>query len=227
MKNLEILNHKKSIIFIDIDETIFKTYAKIYVRKKGEIIKKLSNTEFNNYQLKEGESFDFKEFRDGKLFKETSKPINANIKYIKKIIDIIKRKENDSKIIFLTAREDFLDKQKFLDKFREQGFEIDNKNLMYIERAGNLKQKTIAENKKKCIKKYLEKGKYNFVKIIDDDEKNIKILKEIAKEIPQTFLKELEKEHKPQKDEPLLIFQGYLAKHTGKIELIFQEEIYN
>jgi hypothetical protein len=54
----------KGITFIDIDETIFNTFAKIYVIKDGKVIKKLSNQEFNTYDLQDRESFDFREFRD-------------------------------------------------------------------------------------------------------------------------------------------------------------------
>jgi hypothetical protein len=37
------------ITFIDLDETLFRTYAKVNVVKEGKVIKKLSNKEFNEY----------------------------------------------------------------------------------------------------------------------------------------------------------------------------------
>ena len=55
------------ITFIDIDETIFKTFATIKVLKHGQVIKKLTNQEFNTYELQDAESFDFGEFRNAEM----------------------------------------------------------------------------------------------------------------------------------------------------------------
>ena len=71
----------------DIDETLFNTKALIYVMKGGELVRKLSNQEFNTYKLRAGESFDFREFRDAKHFRDTSEPI---AKAINKLIAIHK-----------------------------------------------------------------------------------------------------------------------------------------
>lgn len=75
------------ITFVDIDETLFNTFAKINVVKDSKIIKQLSNSEYNEYKKKEGESFDFSEFRDSKLFYDTSKPIKKMIDKISIIVD--------------------------------------------------------------------------------------------------------------------------------------------
>ena len=47
----------KGITFIDIDETIFRTFAMIYVldKESKEVVKKLNNQEFNTYKLKYNE----------------------------------------------------------------------------------------------------------------------------------------------------------------------------
>ena len=47
------VNHTKSdkIMLFDLDDTIIHTTAEIMVIKNGVCIKKLSNTEFNNYIL--------------------------------------------------------------------------------------------------------------------------------------------------------------------------------
>ena len=81
----------KGIHFIDVDQTLFSTFAKIHVvdKETGEIKKKLSNQEFNSYQLKQGEEFDFKEFEDANLFRKTSQPIKPVIEKVKKIINYI------------------------------------------------------------------------------------------------------------------------------------------
>ena len=211
MINEKNLLNKKFIAFVDIDETIFKTFAKVHVVKEEKLVKKLTNKEFNHYELKIGERFDFCEFVDGKLFKETSIPINNVVEQLKKITKKIKKEKNGSRIIFLTARSDFLDKEEFLESFRMQGLEIDNKDLMYIERAGNLEQGSIPEKKKKVIQKYLTQNKYDYCQLIDDDEKNINVLKEIAQEKNKT------------KKESRTTFQGFLVDGEGKTSLIYEE----
>ena len=108
----------------DIDETLFNTKALIYVMKDGEVFRKLSNQEFNTYKLGAGESFDFREFRDAKHFRDTSEPI---VRAINKLIAIHKNvKAKGSKMIVITARADFDDRDMFLDTFRKQGIDIDD-----------------------------------------------------------------------------------------------------
>ncbi len=205
---------EKFIVFVDIDETIFKTFAKVYVVKENKVVKKLSNKEFNTYSLKPGERFDFCEFVDGKLFKETSIPIKNVIDYLKETVEKIKKQKNGSKIIFLTARSDFLDKDDFLDAFRKQGFEIDNKDLMYIERAGNLKKGSVPDKKKKIMQKYLSKESYGLCQLFDDDEKNIKILSDLMQE---------RKQRKKFTEGLQINFQGFLVKDDGAVDLIFED----
>ena len=74
----------KLISFFDIDETVFNTFAKIIVRDKntGKEITQLTNQEFNSYKLKDNEEFDFQQFGDAKIFKDTSKVIDSVMKRI-------------------------------------------------------------------------------------------------------------------------------------------------
>jgi hypothetical protein len=121
MRLINYLNERKSkylygITFIDVDETIARTFAKILVRDKetGEVLRELDNQQFNSYELKSGEEFDFQQFRSGKKFLETSIPIEKTVKRIKRMIKMIKKNEKKSRIIFLTARSSFPDKENFL-----------------------------------------------------------------------------------------------------------------
>lgn len=172
-----------AISFIDIDETTFNTYAKIGVMKDGKKIKSLSNQEFNTYNLQDGESFNFDEFTDSELFNKTSKPIEEMIKKIKKLIECIKLHGKPEKVIFLTARSDFDNKELFLKTFREHGIDVDIPNV-YIERSGNLKDiKSVSERKKVTILKYLKTGEFSAVRMYDDDSKNLITFSELGKEI--------------------------------------------
>lgn len=161
---------KAKISFFDIDETIFHTHALINVVKDGEIVKKLTNKEFNIYKLQDGEEFDFSEFRDSLVFYNTSKPINNVIKLVKRYIDNIK---GNDRVIFLTAREDFKDKEKFLDTFRKYGINIDHPNV-YVERSGNLKFiEKVHQRKNFIVRKYLKTKLYSDVKMYDDSHNNL------------------------------------------------------
>lgn len=161
---------KAKISFFDIDETIFHTHALINVVKDGEIVKKLTNKEFNTYKLQDGEEFDFSEFRDSLVFYNTSKPINNVIKLVKRYIDNIK---GNDRVIFLTAHEDFKDKEKFLDTFRKYGINIDHPNV-YVERSGNLKFiEKVHQRKNFIVRKYLKTKLYSDVKMYDDSHNNL------------------------------------------------------
>jgi hypothetical protein len=166
---IELAQNKGSTIsFFDIDQTILDTKALIYVIKDGKVIKKLTNQEFNTYKLKDDETFNFDEFRDAELFKQTSLPIPKVVKYLK---GMFKRANvKNQKVVFLTARADFDNKNVFLSTFRDLGIPIDN---IYVERTGNLKSGSTSQRKEQTVKKYLDTGKYSIAKLYDDDIKNL------------------------------------------------------
>jgi len=208
----------KGITFIDVDDTIFKTFAMINIIDKdtGEVVRKLNNQEYNTYQLKDNEKFDYGQFRDADLFKKTSIPIPQTIKRIKRIFKNIDRR--NSKVIFLTARSDFIDKEPFLAKFREHCIPIDN---IYVERAGNLKG-TVVSIKKKVIMKYLSTGEYRRVRIIDDSLENVKGFLKIEKEMPRSIIDKVKKIYNIPEDEefPVIQFFGLLVLENGSLKRI-------
>ena len=140
----------RGLTIFDIDDTLFHTKAKVYVKKDGKVVQTLSNQEFNTYKLKTGEEFDFGEFRSAKLFQQTSTPIGKMIKRAKAIIK--KAIPRGSKVIMATARADFDDRDTFLDTFKSHGIDVDK---IYIERAGNLELGSSAKNKRYIFHKYL------------------------------------------------------------------------
>ena len=123
------------LTIFDIDDTLMHTTAKIAVKLNGKTVKELTNQEFNTYQLKKGEEFDFGQFRDAKKFKEESKPIARMFAKAKAILSNVTNKPG-SQMIIITARNDFDDKKTFLDTFRQYGLDIDK---VRVERAGKLK----------------------------------------------------------------------------------------
>ena len=207
-----------SITFVDIDETLFYTFAKIKVMKDDKEVTSLSNAEFNDYKLKDGESFDFGEFKNAKLFFETSKPIDF---MIKKISDIAHRADKKgSKVILLTARSDFDDKETFLNAFRKVGFPID---ITYVERTGNRKGASIPILKKQVVLEYLESGLYRRARIFDDYIENCKFFLSIQNDIPQTIVNKIKKIYDLDDEMPtnkVITFQAYQVLEKGGIKEI-------
>lgn len=167
----------------DIDDTLGKTDARVVVKKNGKEVKVLSPGEYNNYKLQPGEELDFSQFRSGKVFRDTFKPINNVLDRAKSIV--MNQSENSHSII-LTARADFEDHKEFLQTWRDHGFPIDH---VYVERAGNvakLKPSSPAHiNKGVILKKYLSTGKWDRVRMWDDHEKNLDMLFKVASMFPK------------------------------------------
>jgi hypothetical protein len=176
-----------SLHVVDIDDTLFHTTALIKVRnKKGRVVHKLTNQQYNDYKLKPGQRYDFSEFRSAKKFKQESKPIPNMIDKVKRIQRNITKKKN-SRVIINTARSDFDDKHEFLSKFRQHGIDIDK---IHVHRAGNDTSDELPANKKvKIIKSYLDKNSHKKVIMYDDSKTNLDALLNMKKEYPDvTFI---------------------------------------
>jgi hypothetical protein len=175
-------NEVRTLNVWDIDDTLGQTSAKVNIKKDGKIVKSLAPGEYNNYKLGKGEELDFSQFRSGKIFRDTFKPISNVLNRAKTIV--WNQTENSHSII-ITARSDFDDHKEFLETFRDHGFPIDH---VYVERSGNLaklKPSSPAHiNKGVVIKKYLASGKWDRIRMWDDHEKNLDMLYKVAAMYP-------------------------------------------
>jgi hypothetical protein len=181
-----IKSHKKEVRTLnvwDIDDTLGQTSAKVNIKKDGKVIKTLAPGEYNNYKLNKGEELDFSQFRSGKIFRDTFKPISNVLDRAKSIV--WNQSENSNSII-ITARADFDDHKEFLEAFRDHGFPIDH---VYVERSGNLSKLKPSSpahiNKGVILKKYLSTGKWDRVRMWDDHEKNLEMLFKVAAMYPE------------------------------------------
>lgn len=166
----------------DIDDTLGTTESKVQIKKNGTVVRELTPAEYNKYELKSGEEKDFSQFRSGKIFRDTFKPINSVLDKAKSIV--MSQSENSHSII-LTARADFEDHKEFLQAWRDHGFPIDH---VYVERSGNLSKLKASSpahiNKGVILKKYLATGKWDRVRMWDDHEKNLDMLFKVAAMFP-------------------------------------------
>lgn len=171
----EYISEKQRTLFgtlniFDIDDTLFHTTAKIQVLNNGKLVRELSNKEYNTYELKPGETYDYSQFRDAEKFRRESMPIDRMIEKAKIIID--RQRSPLSKTIIITARANFDKKDIFLQKFKDHGFPIGD---VYVERAGNIPGKELpAEKKVLIISKYLDTNNYAKVRLFDDSMSNLK-----------------------------------------------------
>ena len=186
--NTYVKQQKKEIRTLnvwDIDDTLGKTAARVTVMKDGKAVKVLDPGEFNKYQLKPDEKFDFSQFRSGKIFRDTFKPISNVLDRAK---EIVWNQSENSQSIILTARADFDDHKEFLQAFRDHGFPIDH---VYVERAGNISNLRPSNpasahiSKGVILKKYLKTGKYDRVRMWDDHERNLDMLFKVAAMFPK------------------------------------------
>lgn len=175
MRATEII--PKKLVIFDIDDTLVHTQTKVHVVKDGQIINSLNSHDFTHYKLQPGEEFDFGDFRNAKEFFEKSKPIIPMMRQLKQ--DIV----TGNKVVMVTARADFDDKELFLDTFRKYGVDIDK---VHVYRAGNSKQGTTEERKKAIIKTLLDKDNYSKAIMYDDAKPNLHTFIELKKDHPQT-----------------------------------------
>jgi len=175
MKASEI-SPKKLVVF-DIDDTLVHTQTKVQVIKDGEVIDSLNSHDFTHYKLKPGEEFDFSGFRNAREFFEKSRPIIPMMDQLKRDI------ATGNKVVMVTARADFDDRELFLDTFRKFGIDIDK---VHVYRAGNSKQGTTEERKKAIIKTLLDKDDYSKAIMYDDAKPNLHTFIELKRDHPRT-----------------------------------------
>jgi len=172
------------LTIFDIDDTLFNTTAKVAVVKNGRVVRQLTSQQFNSYQLNLGEKFDFSQFADSDKFFRESTPISKMFNKAKAIVRNVQNKPN-SKVVIITARNNFQDKNKFLATFRKYGFDIDK---VRIERAGRIEGEMIPAFKKAIIiRNYLNTKAFSRVRLFDDSMSNLREFLKLKKEFPNVM----------------------------------------
>lgn len=170
----------------DIDDTLLHTNANVHVKDKhGNTVKKLTNQEFNDHKLHPDHHYDFSEFSNAEKFNKESKPMPKMIDTLKRVHNKIKLGLSPhSKVVMNTARADFDDKHKFLDTFKKHGIDIDK---IHVNRAGNEPGNDQPAQKKLIyLRKHLAQHPYKNVHVYDDSYTNLKAVKGMAAEYPNT-----------------------------------------
>jgi FMN phosphatase YigB (HAD superfamily) len=169
---------QNKLVIFDIDDTLVHTQTKVHVIKDGVVTHSLNSHDFTHYKLKPGEEFDFGDFRNAREFFDNAKPIIP-------MIDLLKRDINTgNKVVMVTARADFNDRELFLDTFRKYGVNMDK---VHVYRAGNMTDKISTEDRKKIIiNRLLDKEHYSKAIMYDDAVPNLNTFLSLKKEHPDT-----------------------------------------
>jgi hypothetical protein len=166
------------LVIFDIDDTLVHTQTKVHVIRDGQVVKSLNSHDFTHYKLQPGESFDFGDFANAREFFDNAKPIIPMLNQLKHDI------ATGNKVVMVTARADFDDRELFLDTFRKYGVDM---GKVHVYRAGNMQGKMQTEEKKKIIiRDLLNKGSYTKAIMYDDAVPNLHSFVELKKEYPQT-----------------------------------------
>ena len=157
------------LLIFDVDDTLINTTASIWVMKDNKPIKKLSNSEYNNYQLKDGEWFDYREFDDPKiLHKET----------FTKYWDTLKREySKGTHISILTARSIGDEIREF---FLNNGIDIKQQLVFAVGDSNMGMTGSVQDRKAKIIGELALLG-YKTMVFFDDNEGNLNAAKALEK----------------------------------------------
>ena len=157
------------LLIFDVDDTLINTTASIWVMKDNKPIKKLSNSEYNNYRLKDGEWFDYREFDDPKiLHKET----------FTKYWDTLKREySKGTHISILTARSIGDEIREF---FLNNGIDIKQQLVFAVGDSNMGMTGSVQDRKAKIIGELALLG-YKTMVFFDDNEGNLNAAKTLEK----------------------------------------------
>ena len=166
------------LVIFDIDDTLVHTQTKVHVIKDGQVIHSLNSHDFTHYKLKPGESFDFGDFADAQEFFTNARPIIPMMHQLKRDI------ATGNRVVMVTARADFNDRELFLDTFRKYGVDM---SRVHVYRAGNITAKIQTEEKKKIIiRRLLDQGNYTKAIMYDDAVPNLESFVSLKAEYPRT-----------------------------------------
>ena len=165
---------KKSdkIILFDIDDTIIKSNAKIYVlNEQNQIIKKLTPAEYNTYVRNDGEHFGYDEFDNEQILNEAE-----FTKFWDKMMDVYNKGYN---VGIVTARED---KEMLIRFFLQHGIDI-NRYLIFAIGGKDCKFKGRIQDRKRQVIEHLSARGYKNFEFYDDNEENLNEVAQMSRRI--------------------------------------------
>jgi len=166
------------LVIFDIDDTLVHTNTRVKVVRDNKVVKQLNSHEFTHYKLGPGEQFDFGAFRNAREFFDNAKPIVPMIQQLRDDI------ATGNKVVMITARADFDDRDTFLKTFKQ--WQVDMEKV-HVYRAGNdTRSIAIDEKKAAIIRNLMDQNSFNKVIMYDDSVPNLDSFVNLKKEYPHT-----------------------------------------
>lgn len=170
---------KGTLTVFDLDDTLFICHAKLFVKKPdGTRVPVHSSA---TYRLQEGEEFDYSEFRSAQFFYDTAVPIDTMVRKFKAIRSMTVNP--NSKIVIITARSDFDNKDLFMAALDKHGVAHDD---VHVYRAGNLDHiDTTPQRKCHIIDSLFEQGNFEKIRMFEDSFVNLNAFLNMKANNPQ------------------------------------------
>jgi len=166
------------LVIFDIDDTLVHTNTRVKVVRDNRVVKQLNSHEFTHYKLGPGEQFDFGAFRNAREFFDNAKPIVPMIQQLRDDI------ATGNKVVMITARADFDDRDTFLNTFKQWQVDMDK---VHVYRAGNdTRSIAIDEKKAAIIRNLMDQNNFNKVIMYDDSIPNLDSFVNLKKVYPHT-----------------------------------------
>lgn len=159
------------ILIFDIDDTLIYSNANIIVIKNGSPIKEISSSEFNNYELQDGESFDFSKFSSSKLLYNASLTLYWDT--------LVNEYNKGTHIAILTARSK---PQMIKNFFLHHGIDIKDE-LIFCCGYSKFPYKGSIQYKKSKVIEYLCLLGYDEFVFFDDNKENLAAAKDLENKL--------------------------------------------
>lgn len=152
----------EKIVLFDLDDTLIKSKAKIYVlNDQNEVIRTLTPAQYNHYRRKDGEHFNYDEFDNEEILN--------NSKFMK-LWETLKSFYNMGvNVGIVTARED---KEMLIRFFLRNGMDI-NRYLIFAVGGSKSKFKGRIQDRKRQVIEHLSARGYKNFLFYDDNKDNL------------------------------------------------------
>ena len=152
----------EKIVLFDLDDTLIKSKAKIYVlNEQNKVIKKLTPAQYNYYKCKDGEHFNYDEFDDEEILN--------NSKFMKLWETLKDFYDSGIHVGIVTARED---KEMLIRFFLKNGIDI-NRYLVFAIGGPECKFKGRIQDRKRQVIEHLSARGYKNFLFYDDNKDNL------------------------------------------------------
>lgn len=172
-----------TLTLIDVDFTLFQTFAKVLVVANGEVRKSLSSIEYNTYVKAADETYDYCEFKSAEVFRKTSIPIPTMIAEANRLAADVQHEKD--KFVIITARGSFDSFETFKATFEDHNINVAKAHFTF---SGDLFIQLTWKAKQTASRIHLYQNKYALARMYDDSMDNLNGFLDLQRDVPETKL---------------------------------------